>query len=236
MNKGRPSAMLDDHLIGTGLYTVSEAATLTGTNSRSIRRWIVGYHFRSRDTERAMPPVWRSDVGEIDGQIALSFLDLMEIRFIGAFREHHVSWRAIREAAELACEMFNDGHPFTRRQFRTDGKRIFQQIDDRGDVKLFDMNRRSWVFNGIVGPSLYRGVEFSHDQISRWFPMFPRKTVMLDPELSFGRPVVAKSCVPTDVLAAAAKAEESPSKVARWYGTTTAEVRAAVDFEERRAA
>lgn len=228
--------MLDDYLIGTGLYTVSEAAILTGTNAQSIRRWVSGYRFRRGDAERDMPPVWERDLGKIEGQAALSFLDLMEIRFIGAFRRHHVSWPAIREAAMLACEMFDDGHPFTRRQFQTDGNRIFQTIDDRGDVKLFDMNRRSWVFNEIIGPSLYRGVEFSHDQISRWFPLFPKKTVVLDPELSFGRPVVATSCVPTDVLAAAARAEESPSKVARWYDTTVAEVRAAIEFEERRAA
>src|SRR5258708_14201663 len=88
-----------------------------------------------------------------------------------AFRKQGVSWPAIREAGALACEMFNDNHPFTRRRFRTDGRRIFQEIDQSADIKLFDMNQRSWVFKEIVDPSLYRGVEFSADQgktSNRW--------------------------------------------------------------------
>ncbi len=228
--------MSNDQLIGVGLYTVGEAASLTGTSAQSIRRWIGGYKFRVGDGDRSMPPVWKSDLDKVDEHVALSFLDLMEIRFIHAFRKHHVSWQAIREAAALACEMFEDGHPFTRRQFRTDGNRIFQRIDDMGDIKLFDMNLKTWVFNDIVSPSLYRGLEFSNDQISRWFPMFPKKVVMLDPKLSFGRPIVAKSCVPTEVLAAAAEAEDSLQRVARWYDVSVSEVRAAVEFEERHAA
>jgi uncharacterized protein (DUF433 family) len=183
-----------------------------------------------------MRPVWRGDIEEINGHTALSFLDLMEVRFIRAFRRHRVSWPAIREAAGLACEMFGDGHPFTRQRFRTDGVRIFQQIEERGEVRLFDMNRKSWVFHEIVSPSLYEGVEFSEDQVARWFPMWPRKTIVLDPHLSFGRPIVAKGSVPTDVLAAAAKAEGSAEAVARWYQIPPGMVRAAIDFENRFAA
>lgn len=183
-----------------------------------------------------MPAVWKRDIQAMDGHIALTFLDLMEIRFIVAFRQHRVSWPAIREAAELACEMFEDGHPFTRRRFRTDGRRIFQQIEEAGAVKLFDMNRRSWVFNEIVSPSLYNGVEFANDQIARWFPAYPRKSIVIDPKIAFGRPTVTRGEVPTDILTATAKAEGSVEMAARWYNVSPSAVRAAVAFEERLAA
>ena len=228
--------MVEGTHIGIGIYSLAEAEALTNTSARSIRRWLLGYRYKIDERYHAMPAVWHGDIVKVDSQVALSFLDLMEIRFIKAFREHHVSWPAIREAAALACKMFNDGHPFTRGRFRTDGVRIFQQIKEEGEVKLFDMNRQSWVFNEIVSPSLYAGVEFEHDQVARWFPLFPKKSVIIDPKISFGRPTVLRGRVPTEVLAAAATAEGSAVAAARWYNVSPATVTAAVEFEKRLAA
>ena len=220
-------------LIGVGLYSIPEAAELTGASARSIRRWLLGYRFQAGGRFREMPAVWQRDIPDADDELTLSFLDMMEIRFIRAFRKHGVSWPAIREAAALACEMFNDNHPFTRLRFRTDGRRIFQEIDQSADIKLFDMNRRSWVFKEIVDPSLYRGVEFSADQMARWYPLYPNRAIVVDPARAFGRPTLAKEGIPTETLSAAVKVEGSPEAVARWYGISAASAKAAADFHER---
>lgn len=223
-------------LIGVGLYTVPEAARLTGAAPRTIRRWLTGYKYAYRGDTRTSPAVWVSDIGEIGGQLTLGFLDLVEIRFIRAFRRYGVSWPAIREAAKIACEMYRDRHPFSRHRFRTDGRRIFGEIETRGDVRLFDLNRQSWVFHEIVSPSLYHGFDFDDDQVVRWFPLHPRKSIVIDPAFSFGRPIVTRERVPTQILAAAAKAEGSVDAVARWYAVSPQSVRAAIDFEKRAAA
>jgi uncharacterized protein (DUF433 family) len=230
------SELAKDSLVGRGLYTISEAAALTGASAQAIRRWVFGYQFRLGDRGRDMPSVWKAEIGNVDGHKVLSFLDLMEVRFIVAFRKQRVSWAAIREAATLACQMFEDSHPFTRRRFRTDGKRIFQQVEERPQTRLFDMNRKAWVFNEIVGPSLYSGVEFVKDQTARWYPTWPKKTVVIDPQIGFGRPTVSRGNVPTEVLAASARAEGSASAAARWYRVAPSIVKAAIEFEERLAA
>jgi uncharacterized protein (DUF433 family) len=222
-----------DHLIGVGLYGVPEAHRLTGAKPSTIYRWLSGYRYRRDGAERFSPPVWNGDFGQVDGQLTLSFQDLMEVRFVRAFRQHGVSWPAIREAAAIACEMFQSSHPFSRHRFRTDGGRIFEEVESRGAVKLFDLNRQSWVFHDIVSPSLYQGIEFEADHAVRWFPMHPRKSIVLDPAFSFGRPIVARERVPTEVLALAAKAEGSIEAVARWFGVSPSAVRVAVEFEER---
>src|SRR5262249_16890866 len=147
-------------LIGVGVYSIAESSDLTDVPARAIRRWSVGYRYQHEGETRHSFPVWRRDITPLDGRIALSFLDVMEIRFIHSFRCHRVSWPAIREAAKIACDLFKDRHPFTRGRFKTDGTRIFRQIEDSGKIKLFDLNRVSWVFNEIVEPSLYRGIEF----------------------------------------------------------------------------
>lgn len=220
-------------LIGAGIYTVAEAALLADVPAASIRRWSSGYTYKKSGIAHAAPPKWVRAFAEIDGQTVLSFLDLMEARFIRAFRRHNVSWAAIRAAAQEASELFGDTHPFTRRRFQTDGKRIFARIEASGDMRLFDLNRRSWVFSTIVDPSLYRGVEFERDQAARWYPMYPKKTVVLDPSRGFGRPITNEG-VATDILdAALGAAHGNVDEVARWYGVSAASVRAAAWFEAR---
>ncbi len=220
-------------LIGIGLYTIPEAARLTGAPSRSIRRWILGYKYRHDDVVHESRPVWDQDIAEYEGVVNLSFLDLIEVLFVHAFRKEKVSWRAIREAAERASAMYRDGHPFSRRRFMTDGKRIFEEIRDEGEIKLFDINRQHYVFHEIVARTLIAGFAFSNEQVARWFPMHPDKCIVIDPKRSFGRPIIARAGVPTEILAKAVEVEESEVTVARWYEVPLDAVRAAVEFERK---
>lgn len=224
-------------MVGIGVYTVAEAARLTATPAASVRRWMLGYRYRRHGLARERPSLWHPDIEPFDGRVALSFLDLMEVRFIGAFRRHGVSWPAIRRAAEIACDMFQDAHPFARRRFRTDGERIFQQVDKGGEVSLFDLNRQSWVYNAIVAPSLYAGIEFSGEQMTRWFPVGGSSAIVIDPKIAFGRPTVAEKGVPTDTIAAAVRAHDGDhAEVARWFDLPVRAVKAAAKFERRLAA
>ncbi|UTW51230.1 DUF433 domain-containing protein [bacterium SCSIO 12827] len=154
---------------------------------------------------------------------------------VDAFRAHGVSFKAIREAASYACHVLNDPHPFTMREFSTDGNRIFAEALEGKDERVLDMNRGQYVSKTIVQQSLFKGIEFEHGQTARWFPVASRK-IVIDPDRSFGRPVLARSGVPTEALFAAYEAEDSIETVANWYEVSRAEVRAAVDFEKKAAA
>ena len=59
---------------------------------------------------------------------------------------------------------------------------------------------------------------------------------MIDPTRSYGKPIAAKSGVPTQVLAQAYEAEGSYKAVAAWYEVDEAAVRHAVRYERRPAA
>lgn len=82
-------------LIGHGIYSVAEAARLSGISAAKIRRWVFGYH-----TGRALnsggqyhPGMWEPEYGD-EEEPALSFHDLLEVRFVNAFRQHGVSLHA----------------------------------------------------------------------------------------------------------------------------------------------
>lgn len=226
------------NLIGIGLYTAREAQRLTGVPSRSIQRWLAGYHYRQGQASREMPPVWNGEIPQMDEQLALGFRDLMEVRFVHAFRKHQIGWPTIRIAARRACELFEVDHPFSTRKFKTDGRRIFAEaVDEAGETRLLDLVRNQYAFHQVVSPSLYRGLEFSDlDEVLRWFPMWPRRDVVIDPHRSFGRPVIESTGVPTEILAKAYEAEDSVDRVARWFDVSPSAVRAAVKFESTIAA
>ncbi len=219
-------------LVGIGLYTVPEAARLTGVPSQSIRRWLLGYTWHHDDDARNLPPVWTRQIPKIDDTVGLGFLDLMEIRFVQAFRRHGVSLKVIRETTRLAAEIFNQSHPFTSARFMTDGRRIFAEIVEKEAKKLIDLVKSQYAFHRVIKPSLYESIEFSKtDQAIRWYPKWPNKQIIVDPQRAFGRPIVIKGAVPTDILANAAKVEESVEDVAHWYDVPVRSVREAVKFE-----
>jgi uncharacterized protein (DUF433 family) len=224
-------------LIGTGIYSIPEAARLTRIPPARIRRWVAGYAFGTRSKRRLSPPVVRAQLPVLEGQVALGFLDLLEVRFVDAFRTAGVGWKAIRLAHERARELFETQNPFSTKAFRTDGRRIFADVvHDAGEEGLLDLVSNEWAFGKILKPYLYEGLEFVDEQAIRWWPMGLRRQVVLDPKRSFGQPVVDREGVPTAVLAGAYAAEESIEAVSRWYEVEPSSVRDAVEFEKSLAA
>jgi len=90
-----------ESLLGVGVYTPSEAARITRVSAGRIKRWLSGYAFKSSDGAHASPPLWPPEIPSTDS-LVLSFRDLLEVRFVDAFRQHGVGWKSIRIAAEHA--------------------------------------------------------------------------------------------------------------------------------------
>jgi uncharacterized protein (DUF433 family) len=67
----------------------------------------------------------------------------------------------------------------------------------------------------------------------RWWPLGRDHRVVLDPERSFGRPIITPESVPTAILARAFQAEGSIDSVARWYEVDPRSVLDAVEFEKK---
>lgn len=220
-------------LLGVGIYSVAQASRLTAVSAGRIRRWLQGYRFVSGGAAHESPPVWQPQLPVIDGSLALSFRDLIEIRFVDAFLRHGVTWKTLRRAAEKARLLSGSPHPFSTRQFRTDGRAIFARIrNETGEAALLDVARDQRVFASIIRPYL-KHVDFAKEDPIRWWPLGRSKHVVLDPTRSFGQPITADSGVPTVVLAEAYRANGSIGDVARWYEVSAASVRHAIEFEKR---
>lgn len=227
------------NLIGIGLYTFQEAAILTNTSAQDLRRWLKGHSYKSHGSVERMSsaPLWQAELAET-GIEGISFHDLLEVRFVNAFRKHGVNLQTIRLASEHARELFNHPYPFTCNRFQTDGRRIFATaLEQSGETELLDLAKKQYVFTKIIEPSLYRGIEFGRDELaSRWYPVKNSKAIVLDPAIAFGKPIVTRGHVRTSILYDAVKVEKNKQFVAKLYEVPISAVEAAIRFEEQLAA
>jgi uncharacterized protein (DUF433 family)/DNA-binding transcriptional MerR regulator len=240
MLKQKPA---ESDALGRGAYGASEGLRLLNfsrsnapvrhVSRNTVARWLRGYDFGA---EGYSEPLWQPHYLNDDNLIELSFRDLIELRFVKAFRDIGLALPTIRECYQRAAEEVHDERPFSTQKFRTDGKTIFLEITEGiQEAKLVDLRRRQNVFRTIVEPSL-KDLEFDASAVSRWFPLgIARKSIVVDPARAFGRPVAA-SGIPTEVLARAVALEGSLAKVVDLYKVSAAEVKDAVAFEKRLAA
>ena len=227
------------NLINVGLYTFQEASRLTNASAQDLRRWLNGYSHKAAVTGARVnnKPLWKTELAEAEVE-GISFHDLLEVRFVQAFRKYGVSLQTIRVASGHAKEMFNHPYPFTCKRFQTDGRTIFASaMEETGDEQLLDLVKKQFAFTKIIEPSLYRGIEFGNDDLaSHWYPLPRSKAVVLDPTIAFGKPIVTNGSVRTSILYDAFKAEENKQYVAKLYEVPVSAVEAAIRFEERLAA
>ncbi|MEO0981487.1 MAG: DUF433 domain-containing protein [Pseudomonadota bacterium] len=222
--------------VGKGVYTIPEATRLTGAGYETMRRWLLGYSYKYKGKFVEKPPIFEAEFGKIDGELIISFQDLIELLFVVRFRSKKVKWGVIHEAFDKAKERFESNHPFSRLNYRTDGKRIFEDGESEKGRQFTDLNTDQIVFADFIDRTLSKGIEFSNREASIWFPKFPSKIIVLDPKRSFGRPIISRTGVPTEVIFAAYEADEDYSLVARDFDIRIQEVQSAVKFQQRLAA
>jgi uncharacterized protein (DUF433 family) len=223
--------------IGYGVYTISEAERLTRVPRQSIRRWTKGYTYKYKSEIRFTPPIIAIENSLEKEMPVLNFADLIEIMFLNCFRNGGVGWKTIHIASQKAREMLQRTRPFSTRLFKTDGRSILTGVgNDVHDKVLLDIVKDQYVFENIIAPYLH-GLEYNHfAEPERWWPLGTDRCVVIDPQRSFGAPIVAGGGIPTLILHKAVKAEQSINLVADWYDVRLQEVMDAFEFEEGLAA
>ena len=222
--------------IGTGFYTVPEAARLLKIRPLNIRRWLGGYSYTKGGETRKIPPLWTPQLPAHAHHIELGFRDLIELRVIKGFIDAGLSLVTIRHCLEFARECVEDDRPFSTQQFRTDGRRIYLEgLRRTGEEELLDLKDRQYVIKKMIDRT-FRDLDISDDIVTRWRPFDGKPSIVIDPQRAFGQPIASQYGVPTIVLAQAVEAEGLVERVTRLYDVTASAVRDAVRFENSLAA
>jgi uncharacterized protein (DUF433 family) len=227
--------MMDYNYIGKGIYTIAQVSRYTGIDARKISRWTRGYVGREKKGHKSL---YSHDFDQIGSSIALSFLDMIEIRFIDAFHKHGVSWKAIRVAAEKAQSILGKDHPFSTRTFYTDRKSILSRIATSEDeAELLNLVNSQYELDEILKPYLIEGLEYSSSDLAqRWHPLGGDRSVMIDPTINFGKPVLTSVNIDTSLIYGLYKKKKTIEEISFWYEIEPALVASAIRFEEKIAA
>lgn len=221
-------------------YTASEAARILSLPPATLKAWCFGQAYRlPSGTRKKFQPVIRS----ADSRARLlSFANLCELHVLSAIRRHHkIPLPKVRDSVEYVRSQLGSDRPLIDRQFRTNGIDLFVEHASQ----LLNVSRQGQeAMRGDFELALARIERDSSGTPIRLFP-FSRtsaadkeqpRTVVIDPRLSFGRPVISKAAVPTEVVVDRFRAGDSVAEMAGDYGVGEAEIEEALRFEQRRAA
>lgn len=228
--------------LGTGIYLRSDAARLLRVSAPQLRRWVDGYTYwydrhDRHTTRRSRPPIVSRDLPVIDRALALSFLELMELRVVKALVDHGMSLQAVRGVARVAADYFQTQRPLASRRLYTDGEKAFAAIhgDNRRMPDLVELSPRELeqVIAGEVCQPFLAEVDFNPTSAlaERWWPLGKDVPIVPDPAIAFGAPSVAGTAIRTSTLARMI-AETDSLETAAAFQLEPAKVEAAWEFEQ----
>jgi uncharacterized protein (DUF433 family) len=212
--------------LGQGIYGLAEVARLTGTNVKRLRPWFVGRSDRPGSIIRA------DDLRP--GRRAVSFHALIDALVVVKLRDDYgVSMQYLRKVHGRLIDEFDTPHPFSRKNFLTDGKQVFvSEADELGEEHLKEILSRQQAFPKVLRDYL-KLIEYDSGTLlaRKWHISHG---VVIDPERRYGKPIVDSVGIATGILAATYEANNHDvTAVAHWYGISHKDVMVAVEFEQR---
>jgi uncharacterized protein (DUF433 family)/transposase-like protein len=209
-------------------YTYREVARAADVPPSTVGAWVRGYPYGVKRGGGSFKPVIRLPDPH---DPRLSFNNLLEIAVLRALRTtHEIDLRHIRQALAISQHEFGIKRLLISPELRAGAGRLFLQQYGR----LLELSpARQLAMETILGQFLER-VNF--DQ-ARFFPIerSPQgkgsKLILVTPFVSFGRPIVSRVGVSTQVIAERLNAGEKREAIIRDYGLNEPEFDEALLYE-----
>jgi uncharacterized protein (DUF433 family) len=217
---------------GLGAYGLLEAAHYLNIPASTLRSWVVGRNYPTGSGLSFFAPV----IPLADPRdCLLSFVNLVEVHVLDAIRrEHAVALPKVRQAITYLATRFPSKHLLADHRFETDGLDLF--VCKYG--QLINASRSGQLAMRQVLEAHLRRIERDPAGFPvRLYPFTRKrqpeepKVVVIDPYVSFGRPVLVGTGIPTATIADRYKAGESIDELAHDYGRPRLEIEEAVRCE-----
>jgi uncharacterized protein (DUF433 family) len=197
-------------------YQIAEAADYAQVSPQTVVAW--------HKIEAAL-------LKEREQRDALSYMQLIEVAVVAAFRKAGVQMKNIRKARAWAAHELKSEYPFAEYKFKENAKHLYldsQQIDvkDNTVVQADGEGQLEWA--SIIG----RLKEFEYENqgiVLQWHVAGKGSPIIIDPRVSFGAPAIKG--IPTWVLRGRHDAGESDTDIADDFALKRDEVKEALRFE-----
>ena len=205
-----------------GIYLQAEAALLTGLPRSTVRRWL--------QLERS-----EADISAVKDQPLVSFLDLISLRSVAAFRQLGLKLGQVRKGADYMRDVLGFEYPLASEDLKTDGVNMYfvqgahlLAVDVGGQIGAQEFLSR------YLQDVKYKPLAGNRRLAAAWEP----PGVSIDPRIQRGAPCVAGSRVQIALLQRYVEAGDSAEQLADLFELDRKEVCRALRWYEglRRAA
>ncbi len=218
-------------------YTIAEAAHYLRMPEGTLRSWVAGRLYPAGgQAKRSRPLIHLED----PRHQYLSFINLVEAHVLAAIRRRHgVKLPKVRKALDYLRRRFQVEHPLIDQAFQTDGLDLF--IECYGD--LINASREGQrAMKEIIGVYLKRierdakGIPirlfpFTRDTEASAAPSADPRVVVMNPSVSFGRPVITGTGIPVSSIYERYKAGDSVADLARDFRLEISAIEEAIRCE-----
>jgi uncharacterized protein (DUF433 family) len=156
---------------------------------------------------------------------------------LGELRNTHgLSLQRIRDCVHYLQDLVGSAHPIVETELHVYGKQLYAEFEGR---KINLSQPGQYPLEAVLRDLLER-IDKGKLGIERFYPYVMNasgkfseqyKPIVVDPNVSFGRPRLAGTGIPTAVIAQRRRGGDSMRAIARDYETTVARVREALRYE-----
>ncbi|HEX7181789.1 MAG TPA: DUF433 domain-containing protein [Thermoanaerobaculia bacterium] len=212
-------------------YSITRAAHYLHISRSTLRSWVRGRDYPKKTGIEHWPAL-------IKAESLLSFNNLIEAYVLRALRvDHGLRMAAVREALEYAQMEFGISRLLLSAELQATPGNVF--LERFG--QLINLNRSGQLAAKHLLHAVLQRVRRNPEGLpDRMFPVasydinalrHSPQLILIDPEVSFGRPIVASKGVRTAVITGRIDAGEDPQDVAQDYGLEPEELEAAISYE-----
>jgi uncharacterized protein (DUF433 family) len=213
-------------------YGITEAAHYLSIPFATLRSWVVGRRYPTASEKKFFKPLI---ILPDRSRPLLSFMNLVEAHILNAIcKKHNVALPKVRVAINYLSKELSSKHPLADEKLRTDSIDLF--IETFG--KLINLSANGQLAIREFLESHLQRIEHDSDGLAARLYPFTRtngtndpKVVVIDPYVSFGKPVLTGTGIPTAIVTERYKAGESMDELADDYGLPRLQIEEALRYE-----
>lgn len=216
-------------------YSVTDASRYLNIPLPTLSTWLNGRKYDTKQGKQKFLPLIQRPSAQMS---QLSFTNLIEAHILRVIRTiHNISLDKVRRALDYISERFNTNHPLATKQFSTDGVDLF--LEEVGH--LVNVSRSGQLAMKEILQQLLTRVEWDENNLAtRLYPELDHinddKILIIDPHISFGKPSIKGTGVPTRAISQLYDAGDSIEEIAEDYDCKVIDIKQAILFESYRKA
>jgi len=215
-------------------YSIAETTRLVGVPRSSVNYYLRGYQYKYPANEKSYTRKLSPIISQSEtGSTYASFLDLIDLLCVKEFLARNFTLQFLRKALAEAKEYLGTPH-FATSQFYTSKDRIILKIPKNG--VLIQLMTGGQITIPEITQKLSHKLDFADAAhlglAQRFFPNGKNGAIVIDPQISFGRPTLVGYGVATSNIYDLYLGEKQKIKpVSEWFNIPVPEIRVAVKFE-----